>query len=104
MATHQAPVYVVHSTQAAAVERAQALLSQGIVDPERRAALADALKGFAFAPGFGQSLAKLLRAGYAIHEVPIRYTPRTQDEGKKIGWIDGLEAIYTLLRCRFAEK
>jgi len=47
--------------------------------------------------------AKLLRAGYSIHEVPIRYTPRTQDEGKKIGWIDGLEAIYTLLRCRFAE-
>lgn len=48
--------------------------------------------------------AKLLRAGFKIHEVPIRYTPRTQDEGKKIGWIDGLEAIYTLLRCRFLDK
>jgi glycosyltransferase involved in cell wall biosynthesis len=48
--------------------------------------------------------AKLLRAGYSIHEVPIRYTPRTQDEGKKIGWIDGMEAIYTLLRCRFTDK
>ncbi len=67
VATHQAPVYVVHGTQAAAVERAQALLSQGIVDPERRTALAEAIKGFAFAPGFGQTLAKLLRAGIAVH-------------------------------------
>ena len=67
VATHQAPVYVVHGTQAAAVERAQALLSQGVVDAERRGALAEELKGFAFAPGFGQTLAKLLRAGIAVH-------------------------------------
>jgi glycosyltransferase involved in cell wall biosynthesis len=45
--------------------------------------------------------AKFLRAGYTIHEVPISYNPRTPDEGKKISWIDGLEAIYTLVRCRF---
>lgn len=67
VATHQAPVYVVHGTQAAAVERAQALLSQGVVDPDRRATLAEELKGFGFAPGFGQTLAKLLRAGIAVH-------------------------------------
>ncbi|HHU37724.1 MAG TPA: DUF3516 domain-containing protein [Propionibacterium sp.] len=67
VATHQAPVYVVHSTQAAAVERAQALLSQGIMDAARRAELAEELKGFPFAPGFGQTLAKLLRAGIAVH-------------------------------------
>lgn len=65
IATHQAPVYVVHSTQAAAVERAQALLSQGV--GTRREELADALRGFAFASGFGQTLAKLLRAGIAVH-------------------------------------
>jgi glycosyltransferase involved in cell wall biosynthesis len=47
--------------------------------------------------------AKLLLAGYQIHEVPISYTPRTEDEGKKISWIDGIEAVYTLLRCRFLE-
>lgn len=46
--------------------------------------------------------AKLLLAGHVIHEVPISYTPRTEDEGKKISWIDGIEAIYTLLRCRFS--
>jgi glycosyltransferase involved in cell wall biosynthesis len=48
--------------------------------------------------------AKLLLAGYQIHEVPISYTPRTVAEGKKISWIDGIEAIYTLLRCRFLDK
>jgi glycosyltransferase involved in cell wall biosynthesis len=45
--------------------------------------------------------AKLLTAGYRIDEVPVRYNPRTVDEGKKISWLDGFEAIYTLLRCRF---
>ncbi len=47
--------------------------------------------------------AKLLLAGYQIHEVPIGYTPRTQDEGKKICVINGIEAILTLFRCRFLE-
>ena len=67
VATHQAPVYVVHGTQAAAVERAQALLSQGIAGSGHREALAEELRGFAFASGFGQSLAKLLRAGIGVH-------------------------------------
>ena len=47
--------------------------------------------------------AKLLLAGYTIHEVPISYNPRTPEQGKKITWVDGVEAIYTLLRCRFLE-
>jgi len=45
--------------------------------------------------------AKLLRAGYKIHEVPVSYNPRTEQEGKRISWIDGIEAIYTLLKYRF---
>jgi hypothetical protein len=45
--------------------------------------------------------AKLLMAGYKIVEVPISYNPRTVDEGKKVGWIDGVEYIYTLLKYRF---
>ena len=69
--THQAPVYVVHSTQAAAVERAQALVSQGVAANARSAELTDALRGFAFAPGFGQTLAKLLRAGIAVHHAGL---------------------------------
>jgi glycosyltransferase involved in cell wall biosynthesis len=43
----------------------------------------------------------LARSGHQIVEVPISYNPRRADEGKKISWIDGLEAIYTLLRVRF---
>lgn len=48
--------------------------------------------------------ALLLKKGQQIHEVPIRYTPRTVEEGKKISWVDGIEAIYTLLRCRFLSR
>ncbi len=46
--------------------------------------------------------AKLLRAGYTINEVPISYNPRTTEEGKKIGWRDGVTAISTLLKYRFS--
>ena len=45
--------------------------------------------------------AKLLLAGQKIIEVPISYNPRSVDAGKKIGWIDGVEYIYTLLKYRF---
>lgn len=45
--------------------------------------------------------AKLLKKGYAIKEVPISYRGRGYGEGKKIGWCDGVDAIKTLLRCRF---
>lgn len=47
---------------------------------------------------------KLLRAGYRIVEVPVRYNPRTVAEGKKIAWGDGVDAIYTLLRWRFFDR
>ncbi len=43
--------------------------------------------------------AKLLRRGYRIHEVPIRYRPR---KAKKLNpWRDGLPALWTLLKYRF---
>jgi glycosyltransferase involved in cell wall biosynthesis len=45
--------------------------------------------------------ARLLLAGRRIVEVPISYMPRTTDEGKKMRWIDGVDAVYTLLKCRF---
>ena len=44
--------------------------------------------------------AKLLRAGVAIHEVPISYTGRSFAEGKKISWIDFVSAVWTLVRLR----
>ena len=53
--------------------------------------------GFDFEP---EITAKLLKAGRRILEVPIGYQPRREDEGKKIRWIDGVDAIYTLIKCR----
>jgi hypothetical protein len=44
--------------------------------------------------------AKLLKGGFRIREVPIRYHPRTVQEGKKIRPRDGLVALWTLLRFR----
>lgn len=56
-------------------------------------------EGFEFCP---EVTGKLLRRGVKIHEIPISYDPRGLDEGKKIAWCDGLVAIWTLVRHRFA--
>jgi glycosyltransferase involved in cell wall biosynthesis len=44
--------------------------------------------------------AKLLRAGHAILELPVRFNPRSRAEGKKIGWRDGLRALQVLVKYR----
>jgi len=46
--------------------------------------------------------ARVLRLGYRIHEVPIRYYARSRAEGKKLTWLDGLRAIGQLMRLRLA--
>jgi glycosyltransferase involved in cell wall biosynthesis len=56
--------------------------------------------GFDFEP---EITAKVLRAGRRILEVPIGYAPRREDEGKKIRWIDGVDAIYALIKCRMGK-
>lgn len=48
--------------------------------------------------------AKLLRRNVQILEIPISYTPRSFFDGKKIRMIDGLKAILTLLKIRYAHK
>ncbi|MGV9713410.1 DEAD/DEAH box helicase [Gordonia sp. NPDC003424] len=63
----RAPIYVVHFTQASAVERAQALLSARITDKSEKAAIAEAIGDFRFSTGFGSTLSKLLRAGIGVH-------------------------------------
>jgi tetratricopeptide (TPR) repeat protein len=45
--------------------------------------------------------AKLLRRGYRIVEVPIGYSPRSRQDGKKIRLRDGLQIVWTLLRLSF---
>ena len=47
--------------------------------------------------------AKILRRGVRIYEVPISYTGREFDEGKKITWRDGFVALWTLVKYRFVE-
>src|SRR5205807_1669655 len=46
--------------------------------------------------------ARVLRLGYRIHEVPIRYYARSRAEGKKLTWQDGVQALGTLARLRLA--
>jgi glycosyltransferase involved in cell wall biosynthesis len=45
---------------------------------------------------------KAARARWKIYEVPISYSGRTYDEGKKIGWRDALAAIGAIIYYRFA--
>lgn len=47
--------------------------------------------------------AKVVKRGYKIYEVPIHYNPRTEMEGKKIGWRDAIDAIWALLKYRITE-
>ena len=65
--THQAPVYVVHFTQAAALERAQALTSINVCTREEKDRIAEMIGGFRFSPGFGKTLARLVRHGIGVH-------------------------------------
>ncbi len=52
---------------------------------------------FEFCP---EVTAKIARKNIPIKEVPIKYFPRTKEQGKKIRWTDGIEAIWTLFKYR----
>jgi len=65
--TKQAPIYVVHFSQAAAMERAQALSSIRIITREQRDEIAEAIGGFRFTTGFGKTLSRYVRAGIGVH-------------------------------------
>lgn len=65
--TGEAPVYVVHFSQAAALERAQALTSAKVTTREQRDAIAAEIGGFRFTTAFGKTLSRLVRAGIGVH-------------------------------------
>ncbi|MFL6109983.1 MAG: DEAD/DEAH box helicase [Catenulispora sp.] len=65
--TNQAPIYVVHFTQAAAIERAQALMSVNVCTKEEKAAIAEMIGNFRFTAGFGKTLSRLVRHGIGVH-------------------------------------
>jgi superfamily II RNA helicase len=61
--TRQAPIYVVHFTQASALERAQALMSVNVATKEEKTAIAEMIGGFRFSSAFGTTLSRLVRHG-----------------------------------------
>lgn len=61
------PVYVVHTTQAAAIERAQALVSLTLTTRAQREAIAEALRDHRTTGGFGTTLERLVRNGVGVH-------------------------------------
>src|SRR5215210_5899357 len=67
VAVDQAPIYVVHFTQASAIERAQSLLSAKLCTREERDAIAAKIGAFRFTAGFGRTLSKLVRGGIGVH-------------------------------------
>ncbi|HEV7184815.1 MAG TPA: DUF3516 domain-containing protein [Leifsonia sp.] len=67
LSTGQAPVYVVHFSQLAALERAQALSSAKIATREQRDAIGQLIAQFRFTTSFGKTLSRLLRQGIGVH-------------------------------------
>lgn len=65
--TKQAPIYVVHFTQASALERAQALMSVNVCTKEEKKAIAELIGAFRFTSAFGSTLSRLVRHGIGVH-------------------------------------
>jgi len=57
---------------------------------------------FGFEPEITAKLAKFKELKWA--EVPITYNPRTEEQGKKIGWKDGFRAIWCILKYGLSSK
>jgi dolichol-phosphate mannosyltransferase len=68
---------------------------QGIVLKENR---------FGFEPEIVAKIARfrLNGARLRIYEMGISYSGRTYEEGKKIGWRDGVRALYVIIKCGIA--
>jgi len=67
LSTYQAPIYVVHFTQAAALEQAQALMSVNVCSRAEKDEIAALIGGFRFTAGFGKTLSRLVRHGIGVH-------------------------------------
>jgi superfamily II RNA helicase len=67
LAGGQAPIYVVHFTQAAALEQAQSLTSVKVATRAERDLIAETIGGFRFTAGFGKVLSRLVRHGIGVH-------------------------------------
>ena len=63
----EAPLYIVHFSQDAALASAQSLASYGVSTKEQREAIKDAIKGTRFTTTFGKTLQRLLSCGVGVH-------------------------------------
>src|SRR5699024_4363491 len=82
----KAPVYIVHFTQAAALEQAQALTSLAVADKQRKTAISEQIGGFRFSTAFGRNLRTLLLHGTGHHHARLlhkyhRLVERLAQEG-----------------------
>src|SRR6266404_1210198 len=55
---------------------------------------------FGFEP---EITAKIAKHSWRIYEVPITYAGRTYEEGKKITWKDGVQALWCIIRFKFSD-
>jgi superfamily II RNA helicase len=67
LATKQAPVYIVHFTQASAMERAQSLMSINMCTRQEKDAIAQLIGNFRFTTRFGRNLSRFVRHGIGVH-------------------------------------
>src|SRR4029077_8697709 len=63
----QGPIYVVHASQAGALERAQALMSTNVCTRAEKDAIAEEIGAFRFSSGFGKTLSRFVRHGIGVH-------------------------------------
>ena len=81
--THEAPVYVVHFTQAAALEQAQALMSINVCSRAEKDAIAETIGHFRFTAGFGRDA---VPAGAARHRgAPRGHAAQVPAAGRDAG-------------------
>jgi superfamily II RNA helicase len=71
LTTNQAPAYIVHFTQAAALEQAQALMSTNMCTRAEKDKIAELIGDFRFASGFGKTLSRLVRHGIGVHHAGL---------------------------------
>ncbi len=67
----QAPIYIVHFTQASAVERAQQLMSTNLCTREEKDRIAELIGDFRFSTGFGKTLSRFVRSGVGVHHAGL---------------------------------
>ena len=67
----RAPIYIVHFTQRAAAERAQALTSLDVLTREEKQKIREELSNFRFDSPFGKDVARFVKAGIGVHHAGL---------------------------------